>query len=70
MPISISHLLRSAGLAAVAVLADARAAQPGDSRLLLSYDRGAHEWEEALPVGNGRSGAMVQGGIAGALPAE
>lgn len=29
----------------------------------LWYDRPAKEWEEALPLGNGRMGAMVYGGI-------
>ncbi|MCS3799531.1 glycoside hydrolase N-terminal domain-containing protein [Niastella sp. OAS944] len=29
----------------------------------LHYDRPAHEWTEALPVGNGRLGAMVFGGV-------
>ncbi|HEV2762121.1 MAG TPA: glycoside hydrolase family 95 protein [Pyrinomonadaceae bacterium] len=32
--------------------------------LLLWYDRPAREWTEALPVGNGRLGAMVFGGTA------
>jgi len=34
----------------------------GESRLL--YDRPAEQWIEALPVGNGRLGAMVFGGVA------
>ena len=32
--------------------------------LALWYDEPARNWDEALPVGNGRSGAMVFGGIA------
>ena len=32
-------------------------------RWLLWYDRAAQYWEEALPVGNGRIGAMVYGGV-------
>ncbi|HVJ00646.1 MAG TPA: glycoside hydrolase family 95 protein [Sphingomonas sp.] len=32
---------------------------------LLWYERPAQEWTEALPVGNGRIGAMIFGGIAG-----
>ena len=28
----------------------------------LWYDHPASEWEEALPIGNGRIGAMVYGG--------
>jgi alpha-L-fucosidase 2 len=36
---------------------------PGPSPLLLEYTRAAQKWVEALPVGNGRLGAMVFGGI-------
>lgn len=35
---------------------------PGGRDLVLWYDRPAREWTEALPVGNGRLGAMVFGG--------
>jgi len=35
-----------------------------DDSLLLWYDKPAAEWTEALPVGNGRLGAMVFGGPA------
>jgi alpha-L-fucosidase 2 len=35
-----------------------------DESLLLWYDKPASEWTEALPVGNGRLGAMVFGGPA------
>tara|TARA_A100001015_G_C15012796_1_gene724011 strand:+ start:1202 stop:2032 length:831 start_codon:yes stop_codon:yes gene_type:complete len=34
-----------------------------NSTRLLRYDRPAEQWTEALPVGNGRLGAMVFGGI-------
>lgn len=34
------------------------------TKLALWYDRPAAEWTEALPVGNGRLGAMVFGGVA------
>ncbi len=34
-----------------------------DPSTLLWYTKPANEWEEALPVGNGRLGAMVFGGI-------
>jgi alpha-L-fucosidase 2 len=34
-----------------------------DDRLRLWYDRPASAWEEALPLGNGKTGAMVFGGI-------
>lgn len=33
------------------------------SELMLSYDRPAEKWTEALPLGNGRLGAMVFGGL-------
>jgi alpha-L-fucosidase 2 len=39
-------------------------AQGARPRLALWYDRPATEWIEALPVGNGRLGAMVFGGVA------
>ena len=38
-----------------------------DESLLLWYDKPAAEWTEALPVGNGRLGAMVFGGPANEL---
>lgn len=42
----------------------ARAARRApDAANLLWYDRPAAEWTEALPVGNGRIGAMVFGGV-------
>ncbi len=34
-----------------------------DENLKLTYDRPAEYWEEALPIGNGRLGGMVFGGI-------
>jgi len=34
-----------------------------DSDLLLWYNRPAQIWEEALPLGNGKTGAMVFGGV-------
>ena len=34
-----------------------------DNELQLWYDHPASQWVEALPVGNGRLGAMVYGGI-------
>ncbi|WP_211999787.1 glycoside hydrolase N-terminal domain-containing protein [Chitinophaga sp. HK235] len=39
------------------------AATPADSLLKLWYRQPAKQWVEALPVGNGRIGAMVFGGI-------
>src|SRR5215207_2182158 len=35
-----------------------------DEPLLLWYDKPAQEWTEALPIGNGRLGAMIFGGPA------
>ncbi|MDO4758645.1 MAG: glycoside hydrolase family 95 protein [Rikenellaceae bacterium] len=35
------------------------------SNLKLHYDRPAELWVEALPIGNGRLGAMVYGGVSG-----
>lgn len=33
------------------------------SELVLGYDHAAKDWNEALPIGNGRLGAMVFGGV-------
>ena len=41
-----------------------RAARPGDKKMQIWYARPAGEWVEALPIGNGRLGAMVFGGTA------
>lgn len=38
-----------------------------DPNLKLWYDQPAGIWEEALPLGNGKTGAMVFGGVKGAL---
>ena len=35
----------------------------GPSTLKLFYDKPASKWVEALPVGNGRIGAMIFGGV-------
>src|SRR3954468_22832443 len=40
------------------------ATRRGKSPLTLWYERPAAAWTEALPVGNGRIGAMIFGGIA------
>lgn len=37
---------------------------PTENPMVLWYDKPATIWEEALPIGNGRLGAMVYGGIA------
>src|SRR5215510_6792311 len=49
---------------ATALAARPAAAQTTRKPLSLWYDRPAREWVEALPVGNGRLGAMVFGGTA------
>src|SRR5437879_3032447 len=36
---------------------------PGNNPLKLWYRQPAEQWLEALPVGNGRLGAMIHGGI-------
>src|SRR5882724_9406984 len=37
--------------------------QPKGQELKLLYDQPAAIWEEALPLGNGKTGAMVFGGV-------
>ena len=61
MKISRREFIASTGLA-VASLKLANAVQ--DESLVLWYDKPASEWTEALPVGNGRLGAMIFGGPA------
>ena len=62
--ISRRRFLADAGVAAAAIpLASAiQTTAPEDDALILWYDKPAAEWTEALPVGNGRLGAMVFGG--------
>ena len=57
---TIGRLSRLAGV--VVLLLIASAAQAGETKLW--YDRPARGVMEALPVGNGRLGAMVYGGVA------
>jgi alpha-L-fucosidase 2 len=59
------EVLQGAAVAALAVCAPARgwAATPPHDRCLW-YTRPATVWTEALPIGNGRIGAMVFGGVA------
>lgn len=45
------------------VFVSTSAALPADSLLKLWYRQPARQWVEALPVGNGRIGAMVFGGV-------
>ena len=64
MKITRREFLSASGIA-VASLPLASAFPPAaDESLLLWYDKPASEWTEALPVGNGRLGAMIFGGIA------
>ncbi len=51
-------------LTVVCCLAAGALAGAGEDALTLWYDEPAKEWVEALPVGNGRLGAMVFGGLA------
>jgi len=46
----------------VAAIAPTIAAAASDSDFKLTYDKPATKWTEALPLGNGRIGAMVFGG--------
>jgi alpha-L-fucosidase 2 len=48
----------------VALSGSAAVAQPPSEPLSLWYRQPAKQWVEALPVGNGRLGAMVFGGVA------
>lgn len=59
----IGILLGAAGILATLLSVPAGAA--GASALTLWYDRPAADWEQnGLPIGNGRMGAMVMGGLA------
>ena len=48
-----------------AATSEVSAPAPGAASTLMWYAQPASQWVEALPVGNGRLGAMVFGGIAG-----
>jgi alpha-L-fucosidase 2 len=56
-------VLFAAWLLSAAGPAQAQDETPGQAPLRLWYERPAAAWVEALPVGNGRLGAMVSGGI-------
>lgn len=53
----------AAGTAALSTARARGAVAPPPSPLMLWYEQPASVWTEALPVGNGRLGAMVFGGI-------
>lgn len=53
-----------AGLALASTLPASAGEAPADDANILWYDSPADEWVQALPIGNGRLGAMVFGGIA------
>lgn len=52
-------------LLAAPVAALAAPAAPSSSGLSLWYDKPSETWTDALPVGNGRLGAMIYGGVDG-----
>ena len=56
-------MFMTAALAWMLILAGAAQAPPPTSPLTLWYRAPAREWVGALPVGNGRLGAMVFGGV-------
>jgi alpha-L-fucosidase 2 len=51
-------------LAMLAAIGGANSQAEPDVGLKLWYDSPANQWIEALPIGNGRLGAMVFGGVA------
>lgn len=60
------HLIRRLPFLAFVAATILTAAEPGPvptPGLSLWYDRPAEKWTDALPLGNGRMGAMVSGGI-------
>jgi alpha-L-fucosidase 2 len=56
-------MIRRALLALVSCVTLVSASTAPDGDLVLWYDRPAAKWEEALPVGNGKLGAMIFGGL-------
>src|SRR5215831_2052623 len=46
------------------LITDSRAVEATTQPLVLWYEKPATQWTEALPIGNGRLGAMVFGGTA------
>ena len=62
-PATVRRIIESGWIDRAAV-DPASAALAPDTHLTLWYRRPAQVWEEALPIGNGRLGAMVFGGVA------
>jgi alpha-L-fucosidase 2 len=56
-------LKNTINLVALAVLFNAGIAAATEDKLLLWYTKPAEQWIEALPIGNGRLGCMVFGGV-------
>src|ERR1700682_2080048 len=60
----LEHLRSPAILIVLAALTLTVSATVNESLFKLTYDKPASKWTEALPLGNGRIGAMVFGGTA------
>jgi len=58
---TVTSIFLATAMNAAVHASDARVNSPGDN-LRLWYDKPASNWTEALPLGNGRLGAMVFGG--------
>lgn len=61
-PLAVAAVLARVALASVAVATKAPAQAPPAAPPTLWYRTAAASWNEALPIGNGRLGAMVFGG--------
>ncbi len=59
----MKHIMLSLGLLLFVLVTELPAAESHADRLKLWYSKPAVKWEEALPVGNGRLGAMVFGDV-------
>ena len=57
-------LMRSLCLISILVVTPTSAAAEVAHPMVLWYEKPATEWVETLPVGNGRFGAMIFGGVA------
>jgi alpha-L-fucosidase 2 len=59
---TLAILLHATAALGADAAATAAATAPADAALTLRYDRPALRWVQALPIGNGRMGAMIFGG--------